>query len=169
MNTSQTRTKIARRQVQRQRPIKRCNMKIYEVIDKMLEVELREIDEQRRPVNRNSPRRPKSKTTEELIDDIFTPMVDQDISIEDGSDVLEPNHPKDNVVRDDSSANSKWQDILLHVEGIEMTLLKYVYYVLVQHGFAQDGKDFSENWCNKNSNWYSYQTHMGRTFRVRMH
>lgn len=141
-------------------------MKIYEVIDKMLEVELREIDEQRRPVNRNSPRRPKSKTTEELIDDLFAPMIEPETAVDDRSDVLEPHHPKDNAIRDDSSTKSKWQDILLHVEGIEMTLLKYVYYVLVQHGFAQDGKDFSENWCNKNSNWYSYQTHMGRTFSL---
>lgn len=51
-------------------------------------------------------------------------------------------------------------------EGLELSLLRYVYLILKQHGLIENGQDFSQSWCGKNPNWFSYQTSKGRTFSL---
>lgn len=46
-------------------------MKIYEVVDKLLEYELREVDQKGRPINRRSPRRKESMSLDVLVDPKF--------------------------------------------------------------------------------------------------
>lgn len=141
-------------------------MKIYEVVDKLLEYELREVDQKGRPINRRSPRRKESMSLDVLVDDFVETELTPDRSDDRYSDVLDEPELAIDPTEGEIDPNPKWQDVLDYMKGVEMTLLHYVYYVLLQHGYVEDGKDFSENWCDKNSNWYSYQTHMGRTFSL---
>jgi hypothetical protein len=47
-----------------------------------------------------------------------------------------------------------------------MTLIETTYRELHEAGLVHTREQFSTNYVGKNSNWYSYQTHMGRDFSV---
>lgn len=47
-----------------------------------------------------------------------------------------------------------------------MTLIETTYRELYGAGLVRTREQFSTDYMGKNSNWYSYQTHMGRDFSV---
>ena len=47
-----------------------------------------------------------------------------------------------------------------------MKLLNYAFYKLAEIGEVHSAKDLSANWCQKNSNWFSYQNYMGQDFSI---
>ena len=47
-----------------------------------------------------------------------------------------------------------------------MTLIETTYRELHEAGLVRTREQFSTDYVGKNSNWYSYQTHMGRDFSV---
>ena len=47
-----------------------------------------------------------------------------------------------------------------------MTLIETTYRELHEVGLVRTREQFSTDYVGKNSNWYSYQTHMGRDFSV---
>ena len=79
-------------------------------------------------------------------------------------DVFE--EPSDIGLVQKESDDARWQRINELWEGLELSLLRYVFFVLKQHGLVQNGQDFSQRWCGKNPNWFSYQTAKGRTFSL---
>lgn len=47
-----------------------------------------------------------------------------------------------------------------------MTLLEKVYERLVEHDLAQNGEEFSTDWCGKSKSWFGERKHSGRDFSV---
>lgn len=47
-----------------------------------------------------------------------------------------------------------------------MKLLNYTYMTLIEINEIETAEELSQDWCNKNRNWFAFQKHAGQDFSI---